>query len=200
MTGDILTGTVQWRGFGVVNPFADEGGLVNLDNYPRLKAYLEGRKAEISRRHVALKAPANWYRTIDRIYPALSSKPKLLIPDIKGEAHIVHENGRFYPHHNLYFITSETWNLKALQAVLMSGIAKLFVTVYSTRMHGGFLRFQAQYLRRIRVPHWHRVPDDIKYALVTAADLGDRAACNAAVFRLYRLGASERAALCGKCE
>jgi hypothetical protein len=200
MTGDILTGTVQWRGFGVINPFADEGGLVNLDNYPRLKAYLEGCKTEIARRHVALKAPANWYRTIDRIYPALSSKPKLLIPDIKGEAHIVHENGRFYPHHNLYFITSETWDLKALQAVLMSGIAKLFVSVYSTRMHGGFLRFQAQYLRRIRVPHWHRVPDNIKHALVTAADLGDRAACNAAVFRLYGLGAGERAALGGKRE
>lgn len=197
MTRDILDGTVQWRGFGVINPFADEGGLVHLDRYPRLKAYLEGRKAEIARRHVAQKAPANWYRTIDRIYPALALRPKLLIPDIKGEAHIVYEEGRLYPHHNLYFITSETWDLKALQAVLLSGIARLFVGVYSTRMHGGFLRFQAQYLRRIRVPHWRDVPDATKRALVDAAACGDRPACNRAAFQLYGLIPSESAALGG---
>ena len=200
MTRDILDGTVQWRGFGVVNPFAHEGGLVNLDNYPRLKVYLERRKAEISGRHVAQKAPVNWYRTIDRIYPAIAAKPKLLIPDIKGEAHVVHEDGGLYPHHNLYFITSETWDLKALQAVLLSGIARLFVAVYSTRMHGGFLRFQAQYLRRIRVPHWREVPDGIKQALIEAAERGGRAACNRAVFKLYGLTATERAALGGNGE
>ena len=200
MTRDILDGTVQWRGFGVVNPFADEGGLVNLNNYPRLKAYLEGRKGQISGRHIAQKAPANWYRTIDRIYPDIARKPKLLIPDIKGEAHVVHEDGGLYPHHNLYFITSETWDLKALQAVLLSGIARLFVAVYSTRMHGGFLRFQAQYLRRICVPHWREVPDAIKQALIEAAERGDRAACNTAVFNLYGLTATERAALGGNGE
>ncbi len=199
-TRDILAGTVQWRGLGVVNPFADAGGLVNLADYPRLKAYLEARKSEIARRHVAQKAPANWYRTIDRITPSLAAKPKLLIPDIKGEAHVVHEDGRLYPHHNLYFITSETWDLKALQAVLLSGIARLFVAIYSTRMHGGFLRFQAQYLRRIRLPHWHQIPDDIKRALIDAAERGDRAACNKAVFKLYGLDAGERAALGGNGE
>ena len=139
MTNDILTGAVQWRGFGVVNPFTDTGGLVDLADYPRLKSYLEARKPVIARRHVAQKAPANWYRTIDRITPAVAARPKLLIPDIKGEAHVVHEDGKLYPHHNLYYITSDVWDLKALQAVLLSGIAKLFVAVYSTRMHGGFL-------------------------------------------------------------
>jgi len=73
------------------------------------------------------------YRTIDRIYPAISHRPELLIPDIKGHAHIVYENGQFFPHHNLYFITSDDWDLKALQqAVLQSGIAYLFVSGYTT--------------------------------------------------------------------
>ena len=77
MTRDIITGTVKWRGLGVVNPFADEGGLVDLAKFPKLKTYLEARKDQIAKRHVAKKSPANWYRTIDRIYPALASK-KLL--------------------------------------------------------------------------------------------------------------------------
>ena len=200
MTRDILTGKVEWRGLGVVNPFADEGGLVNLADYPRLKRYLEARRAEIAKRHVAQKVPANWYRTIDRIYPLLAGKPKLLIPDIKGEAHVIYEGGTLYPHHNLYFITSETWDLHALQAVLLSGIARLFVATYSTRMHGGFLRFQAQYLRRIRLPRWRDVPDGIKQALIEAAGRGDRTACNKAVFKLYGLKTSERAALGGNGE
>jgi hypothetical protein len=200
MTSDILTGTVAWRGHGVVNPFADDGSLVNLAAYPRLNRYLEERRALITGRHVARKAPANWYRTIDRIYPALCLKPKLLIPDIKGEAHIVYEGGRLYPHHNLYHVTSDSWDLKALQAVLMSGIARLFVSIYSTKMRGGYLRFQAQYLRRIRIPRWKDVPVSLKRELIAAAERKDSAACNRAVFALYGLNANEKSALGGNGE
>ncbi len=192
MTRDILSGTVQWRGFGVVNPFADGGGLVDLDSYPRLKRYLHARKSDIAKRHCAQKTPANWYRTIDRITPALTRSPKLLIPDIKGEAHIVYEEGRLYPHHNLYFITAEDWDLQALQAVLLSGIARLFVATYSTRMRGGFLRFQAQYLRRIRVPRWVDVDPAQRCALVDAAKARDIVACNRAVSSIYGLSDRER--------
>ena len=200
MTRDIVSGEVKWRGLGVVNPFADAGGLVDLKKFPLLKKYLEARKEEIAGRHVALKAPANWYRTIDRITPSLALKPKLLIPDIKGEAHVVYEEGRLYPHHNLYYVTSDSWDLKALQAVFMSGIARLFVSIYSTKMRGGYLRFQAQYLRRIRIPCWDRVPAALKTALIRAAECKDVAACNRAVFSLYGLSADERAALGGNGE
>ena len=197
MTRDIRSGEVEWRGLGILNPFADEGGLVDLTKYPKLRAYLEARRDQIGKRHVARKSPTNWYRTIDRIYPAIASKPKLLIPDIKGEAHIVYESGRLYPHHNLYFITSDEWDLKALQAVLQSGIARLFVSIYSTKMRGGYLRFQAQYLRRIRLPHWQDVPASVKDALANAAERGDITACNTAAFKLYGLSKDERAALGG---
>lgn len=197
MTRDILAGTVQWRGYGVINPFNDDGGLVPLEAYPKLRAHLEAHGEEIRKRHVSQKNPNGWYRTIDRIYPALANRPKLLIPDIKGEAHIVYEDGQLYPHHNLYFITSDEWELKALQAVLLSGIAKLFVSIYSTKMRGGYLRFQAQYLRRIRVPRWHDVPDDLRAELADAADRSDITSCNRAVFRLYRMNKAERTALGG---
>ena len=108
-------------------------GLVNLNDYPRLRRYIEARKEAIAGRHCARKSPANWYRTIDRITPALTNRSKLLIPDIKGEAHIVFEDGNLYPHHNLYYITSESWDLRALQAVLLSNITRLFVASYLKR-------------------------------------------------------------------
>lgn len=186
-TKDIQSGSVVWEGKGVINPFTDEGPLVDLENYPKLARYLEQRKGVIARRHCAQKIPGNWYRTIDRITPSLLSKPKLLIPDIKGAAHVVFERGEYYPHHNLYYVTSKDWDLRALQAVLLSGVAAAFVAAYSTKMRGGYFRFQAQYLRRIRIPHWPAVPDGLRADLVQAAERRDYAACNQTVYSLYGL-------------
>lgn len=199
-TRDIQSGEVIWRGQGVINPFAEDGSLVDLQDYPRLANYLESHKAIIAKRHCAQKSPANWYRTIDRIWPELTSKPKLLIPDIKGEAHIVFESGKLYPHHNLYYVTSDTWDLRALQAVLLSSIAKLFVATYSTKMRGGYLRFQAQYLRRIRIPFWQDVSENLRRDLIHAAIIRDLDASNRAVFKLYKLNQADRSALGGNGE
>ena len=194
-TDDIQSGEVQWRGKGVINPFEDEGGLVKLCDYPYLANYLNTRRDVIAKRHCALKSPKNWYRTIDRITPSIAFKPKLLIPDIKGEAHVVFEEGRFYPHHNLYYVTSETWDLRALQAVLLSSITRLFITTYSTKMRGGYFRFQAQYLRRIRLPHWQTIPEELKIELKKAAIQRDFLACDSAAFKLYALSIDEIALL-----
>ncbi len=199
-TKDIMSGEVKWRGQGVINPFAESGGLVDLDAYPRLRRYLEARRDVIAGRHCAKKAPVNWYRTIDRITPALGAKPKLLIPDIKGEAHIVFEGGVLYPHHNLYHVTSNEWDLRALQAVLLSSVTRLFVATYSTKMRGGFLRFQAQYLRRIRIPPWADVPALLRRELADAAIKRDIEACDRAVFKLYGLSHEERSTLGGNGE
>jgi hypothetical protein len=199
-TRDIVSGKVEWQGQGVINPFVEGGGLVNLMDYPRLRRYLETRKKVIADRHCAQKSPSSWYRTIDRITPALAKQPKLLIPDIKGKAHIVFEDGILYPHHNLYYVTSEVWDLRALQAVMLSAVTRLFVATYSTKIRGGFLRFQAQYLRRIRIPVWANVSKSLREELVEAAAMRDLQACNRATFKLYGLNKEERSTLGGNGE
>ena len=199
-TRDIASGEVNWQGQGVINPFAENGGLVDLRDYPRLRRYLEARQEVIAGRHCAQKSPGNWYRTIDRITPSLAKRPKLLIPDIKGEAHIVFEGGNLYPHHNLYYLTSEEWDLRALQAVMLSAVTRLFVATYSTKMRGGFLRFQAQYLRRLRLPLWQSVPESLRIELIDAATKRDMHACNRAAFKLYGLSHEEQSGLGGNGE
>lgn len=197
MTKDIQDGHVAWRGKGVVNPFGEDGKLVRLEDFPKLRTFLNTRKEQIARRHVAIKAPQNWYRTIDRIYPELARREKLLIPDIKGDATIVYEEGRLYPHHNLYFIVSDEWDIRALQAVMRSGIAQLFVSLYSTKMRGGYLRFQAQYLRRIRIPSWKNVDTAMRKRLLRVAETGDAQERNAVTAELYGLTRSEMKSLAG---
>ena len=53
MTRDILTGSVKWRGFGVINPFGTDGKLVALKDYPKLARYLDLHGAAIKARHVS---------------------------------------------------------------------------------------------------------------------------------------------------
>jgi hypothetical protein len=76
-TKDIVSGLVRWRGHGVINPFEDDGKLVNLAAYPKLRTHLEKHRELIAARHVAQKSPTNWYRTIDRITPSIAKKSHL---------------------------------------------------------------------------------------------------------------------------
>ena len=152
MRGDIEKGQVRDARRFVINTFRDDGGVVDLRHYPRLSRHLHTNEMDVRHRHVAQKNPSSWFRTIDRVYPGLVRVPKLLVPDIAGSNEVVFESGRFYPHHNLYYITSDEWDMELLGGLLSSRVALFFVWSYAVKMRGGYLRFQAQYLRRIRVP------------------------------------------------
>ena len=192
MAADISSGEVRWKGMGVLNPFGEDGQLVPLDKYPRFATYVEAHAEVLRGRNVAKRNPSRWYRTIDRINVSLIKQPKLLLPDIKDHLNVVYEDGNLYPHHNLYYILSSVWDLRALQAVLLSDIARFFVGSYSTKMRGGFLRFQAQYLRRIRIPHWQDVPLELRVALAEAARSQNRRACDDLAATLFGLSTAER--------
>jgi len=187
MAADVRSGVLKWSGLGVVNPFAEGGGLVDLRDYPMLAAYLKKHETAIRERSIAQRAPSNWYRTIDRITPALTHVPKLLIPDMNGQAAVAYDPGTVYPHHNLYFITSQAWDLRALQAVLRSRVTALFMGAYSVKMRGGTLRYQAQYLRRLRLPRWNEVSPNLQQRLCNLAESADATELNEAVFSLYGL-------------
>ncbi len=135
-----------------MDPWKRGGGLVDLTGYPKLRAYLEGRKTELRGRNIAQRQPRDWYRTIDRVHHDLTTQPKLYFPDMKLTSNPVLDRGETYPHHNLYYLTSQVWDLEVLGGLLLSRVAQLFIEAYCVKMRGGTLRFQAQYLRRIRVP------------------------------------------------
>ncbi|MGB1017286.1 MAG: modification methylase PaeR7I, partial [Nannocystaceae bacterium] len=84
-------------------------------------------------------------------------------------------------------ITSDTWDLQVLQAFLKSSIALTFVAAYCVRMAGGFLRFQAQYLRRIRVPMWQELSTTQRSSLLRVANSTDQDTIDEAVFTILEL-------------
>lgn len=183
-SGDIADGTVRWSGSYLVNPW-DRGQLVDLDAFPRLAEYFRSNEEALRMRHIGAKRPDAWYRTIDRVTPGLLETPKLLLPDIKAASHPVLEEGKYYPHHNLYFVTSTVWDLEVLGGLLLSEIANLFVGSYCVKMRGGSFRFQSQYIRRIRVPDPTSIRKREARALARAFRERDTAAATAVAATLY---------------
>jgi adenine-specific DNA-methyltransferase len=186
MAYDTMAGRLEWSEHHLVNPWrADGGGLVDLDDFPRLRAYFEAHGKQLNGRNVARRRPHDWFRTIDRVDPALTGRRKLLFPDIKASIHPVLDDGDTYPHHNLYFVVSRDWDLEVLGGLLLSRVAQLFIEAYAVRMRGNYLRFQAQYLRRIRVPRPGDVGKRDARALRTAFRKRDVDRATAVAERLY---------------
>ncbi|UCM90447.1 Eco57I restriction-modification methylase domain-containing protein [Streptomyces marincola] len=184
---DTTSGTIDWDGTHLVNPWSADGDLVDLDAYPRLASYFEKHGEVLRRRYVAVRQPRRWYKTIDKVDHRLTHRPKLLLPDMKSRIHPVLDQGRLYPHHNLYFIVSDVWDMRVLGGLLLSRVAEAFVEAYAVKMRGGTLRFQAQYLRKIRVPDPAEVGESDRAALAEAFDNRDVEAATEAALRVYGL-------------
>ena len=81
---DLTGNKLSWNGEYLLNPFDENGNLVDLASYPKTQQYLESKKEILSNRHIAKKSPSKWYRTIDKIKTDLQNTPKILLPDISG--------------------------------------------------------------------------------------------------------------------
>jgi adenine-specific DNA-methyltransferase len=185
MTADTRQGVLRWSGHYLVDPWKQGGGLVDLAAYPRLRAHFQDRRTELEGRNIARRIPRDWYRTIDRVRHELTAQPKLYFPDMKLASNPVLDTGGTYPHHNLYYLTSQAWDLEVLGGLLLSRVAQLFIEAYCVKMRGGTLRFQAQYLRRIRVPDPKTLPAELSGRLRAAFRCRDAAAATRAAVQAY---------------
>jgi adenine-specific DNA-methyltransferase len=190
MAQDTVTGQFHWSGHYLVNPW-EADGLVNLKGFPRLRAYMEKHQEQVKKRNTAQRNPHSWHRTIDRVNLDLTKQQKLYIPDIKDCFNPVLDKGETYPHHNLYFIVSDRWNLEVLGGLLLSSIGQLFIEAYGVRMRGGYFRFQAQYLRRIRVPNPESLSKANADQLIKAFRQRNRQLATAVALEVYQVNQTE---------
>jgi hypothetical protein len=154
----------------VINPYENEQ-LCDLEKYPKLKHYFEQHKKVLKQRHTAKVNPEKWFKTIDKIKLEIVTKPKLLLPDIAGIKKLLIDSGEFYPHHNLYYITGQPVDkLKILASILMSDFIREQLSQIGIRMNGGFPRFQAQILKKLRIPNIEYLTSEEKAALIESYD------------------------------
>ena len=150
---DLRDNKFHWQGEYLLNPYNADGTLINLADYPLANAYLERHKEKLVSRHIAKKTPSRWYKTIDRISPALLSQPKILLPDMSGNTYVFVDDGEFYPLHNIYYIVGRSSvQLRLLAAFLMSDFVRSQLNSVTNKMNGGFPRWQSQHLRKLKIP------------------------------------------------
>lgn len=82
-------------------------------------------------------------------------------------------------------MTTQGWDLEVLGGLLLSDVANLFVGTYCVKMRGGCYRFQAQYLRRIRVPEPRSVRKAARRVLADAFRTRDVEKATSIALRLY---------------
>ena len=83
-------------------------------------------------------------------------------------------------------MVSDQWDLEVLGGLLLSDVANLFVGAYCVRMRGGCYRFQAQYVRRIRVPAPESIGMPDRRALASAFSARDVEAATATAAQALR--------------
>ena len=170
---ELKSGSITWKNKYLINTY-DSNGVITLESYPKLASYLISHKNELCNRHIAKKDNTKWYKTIDRVYEDRAKMKKLLIPDISSEPIVLYDDGKFYPNNSIYYICSEKWNLHALRVILLSNVTKIFISTYSTKIAKGYLRFQAQHLRKLRLPNWDNLSINLQNRLIEAGKGNDR--------------------------
>lgn len=182
---DLANNHLQWSGRYLLNPYKPNGSLIDLDDYPLAAKYLSAHRETLAQRHIAKKYPGKWYKTIDRIIPALKSSPKILLPDISGNQYIFVDNGAYYPQHNLYYITGGSLRqLQLLSAMLMTDYVKNQLLNITNCMHGGYPRWQGQYLRKLLMPNINDIESNLADALLDAYQRFDLPALNATMGKI----------------
>ena len=159
---EIQEGRIKWTDRYILNPYDpdDDESMLDLGAYPQTAKYLNEHADRLKSRYCARQHPQSWYRTLDRIKYAVLTKPKLLLPDIQRGGNVaLDEKGQYYPHHNVYWITSETWNMRALCVIMRSRFVTDQIRRVSVQMRGGSIRYQAQNLRSIHIPSWNSLSD-----------------------------------------
>ncbi len=184
---DIRDGHIEWNRRYMLNPYdpKDDRQMLDLAKYPKASKYLTEHSSKLKSRYCARMHPDSWYRTLDRIKYSTLKSAKILVPDIQQGGNVaLDEKGEFYPHHNVYWITSKSWDLRALCVILRSSFVTDQIRRVSVQMRGGSIRYQAQNLRCVHVPAWDSLGEDERTSLADLYEERDKSKVDRCVDRI----------------
>ena len=191
---ELKDASITWKNKYLINTY-DKNGVISLDSYPKLSNYLTSHKKILCNRHVAKKDNLKWFKTIDRVYEERAKMEKLLIPDISSDPIVLYDGGKYHPNNSIYYICSKNWNLHALRVILLSKVTKIFISTYSTKIANGYLRFQAQHLRKLRLPNWCDLDENLQHRLIKSGNENNVDEFNLLASEVYKLTNNEKSIL-----
>ena len=130
---------------------------INLDDYPKSKAYLELHREALTARKYVIEGGRHWYEIWVPHQPALWERPKLVFPDISEKPVFWLSADKEIIHGDCYWITCErTADADLLWLALAVGnsrfIEKFYDHMFHNKLYAGRRRFMTQYVEKFPLP------------------------------------------------
>ena len=192
---DIQRFRAKWADMWIIDTHNGYDGVpaINIDDYPAVKAYLDGHYEQLEKRYDKGRTP---YNLRNCAYHEDFTKEKLLWIELVNNGRFAYDNSGFYGEATTFLLTGES--IKYLCAVLNAKLIRWFLGKVAPTSGMGTLRWKKVYVERLPIPritgprqqHLSRLVDR---ALM--AKPGDQeeieADIDARVYQLYGLTPSE---------
>ena len=147
---EVRHGEIRWRGRRVIAPFDDNGNIIELEDYPLFAARLERFSDRLRARHI-VRNGAVWYRTIDKVLPAVWSPPKLLIPEIAKLPRVAVDLTGAVPSHGTYAVFSRSLDIEQVYDRLRDGKLAKALAPIAPKVKGRYTRCYRRFLAMITI-------------------------------------------------
>lgn len=130
---------------------------VDLDRFPRARAYLTAHRPELEAREYVIKAGRNWFEIWVPQDPAAWSLPKVVCPDISPEARFYFDDmGRMVDGDSYWITPLPAQPPELLYLILAVANSRLMSTyhdlAFNNRLYSGRRRYLTQYVANYPLP------------------------------------------------
>jgi adenine-specific DNA-methyltransferase len=156
----------------VLYPHAQDGDRkvpVNLDEYPRAKAYLEMHRSKLESRRYVIEAGRQWFEIWVPQQPSDWPYPRVVFPDIAEHPRFFLDRTGAVVNGDCYWFRprpgfDENWLLLVLAVANSTFIARYYDTRFHNKLYAGRRRFMTQYVREFPLPD---VADEVAQRIVS---------------------------------
>lgn len=136
---------------------ADRRTALDLDRYPRARAYLESHGARLRARTYLTSAGRHWYEIWVPQRPAAWTEPKLVFPDISEAPRFFLDRSGAIVNGDCYWITlrpgvADSWLYLMLAIGNSRFIERYYDAMFNNRLYAGRRRFLTQYVAKFPLP------------------------------------------------
>ena len=188
---DILPFTIRERDEFLLVPYVwDQAGkptLIELDEYPRARAWLTKHRRALAERHCVRKWGKAWWDLHDPVGSPLHRTPKIVVPDVARFNRFAVDEDRV-PQHSVYFLIPKEIDPLLLAAILNSPPIEYLVRTRAPLVKDGFSRYRRQFLVDLPVPP---VSAKSQTAILRAVSSGDHDEVAMLTTELFKVGLAE---------
>jgi hypothetical protein len=145
---EIQEGAIKWGGRHVIVMYDQDGKLVDLKRFPRLKARLQRFRKQLEKRSI-VKNGADWFRTIDRLVSSDWERPKLLIPELAKLPRVAIDRTGKIPSHGVYAIFAADDDVESLYDKLRDGKLAMGLMGIAPKVKGNYIRCYKRFLLKL---------------------------------------------------